>query len=270
MRSLSMSALACTALLSLNALAADTGNPEQSTELADGALHCPAATTQTLTDASTRLVLKALVDPLQISDRASLFEQYLATPVTAPNSARQVATSHARVVLAAEHIRAASYEQARDVLAQVDLASTVAVDAALLMAESWRLQGDDRQSQAWLVRVAQRYSSDPRALEGLLLSAQDLAASGKMREAWALYNLINDKVLANVEQVSKMRNMQEDLVQSLLNTRLDESRAVNTQIIKHILHSREQSALSSMRDIIESKQKLACLERQGDALKDEA
>src|SRR5690606_2782182 len=68
----------------------------------------------------------------------------------------------------------------------------------------------------------------------------------------------------------KMRNMQEDLVQSLLNTRLDESRAVNTQIIKHILHSREQSALSSMRDIIESKQKLACLERQGDALKDEA
>lgn len=270
MRSLSMSALACTALLSLNALAADTGNPEQSTELADGALHCPAATTQTLTDASTRLVLKALVDPLHASDRASMFEQYLAAPVTAPNSARQVATSHARLVLAAEHIRAARYDQARQVLAQVDLASTVAVDAALLMAESWRLQGDDQRAQAWLMRVAQRYSSDPRALEGLLLSAQDLAASGKVREAWALYNLINDKVLANVEQVSTMRSMQEELVQQLLNTRLDESRAVGTQVIKEILHAEEQSALSSMRDIIEAKQQLACLERQGNALKDDA
>src|SRR5690606_25985407 len=179
-----------------NALAADTGNPEQSTQLADGALPCPAATTQPLTGASTRLVLQALVDPLHASDRASRFEQYLAAPVTAPNSARQVATSHARLVLAAEHIRAARYDQARQVLAQVDLASTVAVDAALLMAESWRLQGDDQRAQAWLMRVAQRYSSDPRALEGLLLSAQDLAASGKVREAWALYNLINDKVLA--------------------------------------------------------------------------
>lgn len=270
MRSLSMSAFACSALLSLNALAADADNPESVQEPTDTALHCPAATTQTLTDASTRLVLKALVDPLRVSDRASLFEQYLATPVTAPNSARQVATSHARVMLAAEHIRAARYEQARQVLAQVDLASTVAVDAALLMAESWRLQGDDRQSQAWLVRVAQRYSSDPRALEGLLLSAQDLAASGKMREAWALYNLINDKVLANVEQVNNLRGMQEELVQQLLNTRLDESRAVSTQVIKHILHAEEQSALSSMRDIIEAKQQMACLERQGDALKDDA
>src|SRR5690606_9879584 len=254
MRSPSISVLACTLLLSLDAWAAEPHNPDAAAR-ADDSLHCPAATTQAITDASTRLVLKALVDPLQVDDRASMFEQYLATPATSPNSAHQVASSHARVVLAAEHIRGARYEQARQVLSRVDLASTVAVDAALLMAESWRLQGDDHQSQAWLVRVAQRYSSDPRALEGLLLSAQDLAASGKMREAWALYNLINDKVLANVEQVSKMRNMQEDLVQSLLNTRLDESRAVNTQIIKHILHSREQSALSSMRDIIESKQK---------------
>lgn len=261
MRNFSLTALACTTLLSLNALAMDND---------DNALQCPAATTQAITDASTRLVLKALVDPLQADNRANLFEQYLAMPVAAPNSARQVATSHARVVLAAEHIRAARYEQARQVLAQVDLASTVAVDAALLMAESWRLQGDDRQSQAWLVRVAQRYSSDPRALEGLLLSAQDLAASGKLREAWALYNLISDKVLANVEQVSSMRSMQEELVQELLNTRLDESRAVSTQVIKHILHAEEQSALSSMRDIIEARQQLACLERQGDALKDDA
>ena len=270
MRSLSMSAFACTALLSLNALATDADSPERSAEQADASLHCPATATQAITDASTRLVLKALVDPLQASDRTSLFEQYLATPVASPNSARQVASSHARVVLAAEHIRAGRHEQARQVLAQVDLASTVAVDAALLMAESWRLQGDDRQSQAWLVRVAQRYSSDPRALEGLLLSARDLADSGKVREAWALYNLINDKVLANVEQVSTMRSMQEELVQQLLNTRLDESRAVSTQVIKEILHAEEQSALSSMRDIIEARQQLACLERQGDALKDDA
>ena len=270
MRSLSISAFACSALLSLNALAADADSQQHAAEQADPSLHCPAATTQAITDASTRMVLKALVDPLQASDRTSLFEQYLATPVASPNSARQVASSHARVVLAAEHIRAGRHEQARQVLAQVDLASTVAVDAALLMAESWRLQGDDRQSQAWLVRVAQRYSSDPRALEGLLLSARDLAASGKVREAWALYNLINDKVLANVEQVSTMRSMQEELVQQLLNTRLDESRAVSTQVIKEILHAEEQSALSSMRDIIEARQQLACLERQGDALKDDA
>ena len=181
MRSLSISAFACSALLSLNALAADADSQQHAAAQADPSLHCPAATTQAITDASTRMVLKALVDPLQASDRTSLFEQYLATPVASPNSARQVASSHARVVLAAEHIRAGRHEQARQVLAQVDLASTVAVDAALLMAESWRLQGDDRQSQAWLVRVAQRYSSDPRALEGLLLSARDLAASGKVR-----------------------------------------------------------------------------------------
>ena len=232
--------------------------------------YCAPAAVQTITDASTRLVLQALVSPERVTDRASMLEQYLNRPVESPNSARQVATSHARVVLAAEQIRAGQYAEARQVLSKVDLSSTVAVDAALLLAESWRLEGNDAKSQSWLVRVAQRYSSDPRALEGLLLSARDLADAGKVRQAWALYSLINDKVLTNVDQISDMQTKPDALVDQLLNTRLDESRSINSQLVKLILHSDEHSALSNMREIIESKKQLDCLAKQDDSIKDEA
>lgn len=261
------SVLVCSSLLSVSALAA--GQDAADTELT-APLQCAPPTTQTITDAATRLVLQALVEPSRVSNRTSLFEQYLASPVTAPNSARQVATSHARLALAAEHMQAGQYALARQVLSGIDLSSTVAVDAALLLAESWRLEGNSGQSQAWLLRVVQRYSSDPKALEGLLLSARDMAQAGQVREAWALYNLINAKVLDNVEQVTRLRTDQDNLVQQLLETRLDASRDVNTQIIKHILHSDAQSALANMRDIIEARQQLACLARQDNALKDDA
>jgi|GEM_PF-3231250 len=231
---------------------------------------CAPAAVQTITDAGTRLVLQALVDPSRVHDRTSLLTQYLATPVESPNSARQVATSHARVVLAAELIKQARYADARQILSRIDLSSTVAVDAALLLAESWRLEGNDANSQAWLIRVVQRYSSDPRALEGLLLSAQDLADAGKVREAWALYGLISDKVLANVEQVNAMQSSPDALVDQLLATRLDESRSVNSQVVKLILQSDQHSALSNMREILESRKQLDCLVRQDDSIKDEA
>lgn len=248
-------------LAPLAAVAEDAAAPEQ---------QCAPAAVQTITDASTRLVLQALVDPSRVRDRSSMLEQYLSSPVESPNSARQVATSHARVVLAAERIKQGRYAEARQTLSQIDLSSTVAVDAALLLAESWRLQGNDANSQAWLIRVAQRYSSDPRALEGLLLSAQDMADAGKVREAWALYSLINDKVLANVEQVNTMQASPDALVDQLLSTRLDESRSVNSQVVKLILQSEQHSALANMREILESRQQLDCLARQDDSIKDEA
>lgn len=230
---------------------------------------CTAPRTQNITDHRTRQVLKALVNPASVQDRTSLFEQYLATSIESPDSAQQVAISHARLVLAAERVRKQDYIGARQSLAQIDLSSTVAVDAALLLAESWRLQGDPAKSHAWLMRVAQRYSSDPRALEGLLLSARDQARSGKIREAWALYSVINDKVLENVEQVSAMRS-QNNLVNQLLATRLDESRDVTSQVVKNILQSKTPNALSSMREILEAKLQLACLEKQGTSIKDDA
>lgn len=230
---------------------------------------CATPRTQNITDNNTKQVLKALVNPASVHDRAGLFEQYLATPVQSPDSAQQVAISHARLVLAAERVRKQDYTGARQSLAQIDLSSTVAVDAALLLAESWRLQGDSVKSHAWLMRVAQRYSSDPRALEGLLLSAQDQARSGKIREAWALYSVINDRVLENVEQVSAMRS-QKNLVNQLLATRLDESRDVTSQVVKSILQNKTPSALSSMREILEAKLQLACLEKQGASIKDDA
>ncbi|MDF1780539.1 MAG: hypothetical protein P1U67_04530 [Alcanivoracaceae bacterium] len=225
---------------------------------------------QPITDASTRLVLQALVQPQSVENRSSLFEHYLSSTVEHPNSARKVASSHARLVLAAERIQQGRFEEARQTLSKIDLSSTVAVDAALLLAESWRLQGNDAQSQAWLIRVVQRYSSDPQALDGLLLSARDLAADGKIREAWALYSLINDKVLANVEQVGALRDKDDTLVEDLINTRLDESRSIKSQIVKNILQSNEHTALANMRDIIEARQQLDCLANEDEGLKDDA
>lgn len=231
--------------------------------------HCDNPGSSLATDDETRQALQALTQPPS-PRRTALLESYLALPLKASSGARQVALSHARVVLAAEHLRAGRHESARQVLAQVDLASPVAVDAALLLAESYRLQGNDTQAQAWLMRVAQRYSSDPEALSGLLLSARDMSNAGKVREAWALYSLINDKVLRNVEQVSGMRDMQSELVDELLQTRLDESRSVTSQVIKSILHSPGHEALSSMRQILAARRQLECLTREEESLKDEA
>lgn len=231
---------------------------------------CSTSDIHSATDARTKQVLKALVHPTSVENRTNLLEQYLASPAESPDSAQQVAISRARLVLAAERIKQQNYIGARQSLAQIDLSSTVAVDAALLLAESWRLQGDSIKSQAWLMRVAQRYSSDPRALEGLLLSARDQANNGKIREAWTLYSVINDKVLKNVEQIGAMRVQNSDLVNQLLATRLDESRDVSSQVVKNILQQKTTGALSNMRQIFEAKQQLACLEKEGASIKDDA
>ena len=81
--------------------------------------------------------------------------------------------NYARLRLAAMALRDGDTEFARQQLSQVEQRSPAAVDAALLLAESYRLDGDRQRARDWFVRIAARFPGNPRAISGLVLAGDD-------------------------------------------------------------------------------------------------
>jgi hypothetical protein len=123
-------------------------------------------------------VAVSLNQPLDQADPAPL-SHYLSASADSSRSSDYVMRNYARVALAASQVRQGAFDQARQILTQVELDSPAAVRAALLLAESYRMQGQQEVAGKWLLRIADRYSSDPDALSGLLMAADDLAERGE-------------------------------------------------------------------------------------------
>lgn len=260
--------LSLASLLVVAGIASDATQAAPATAAAPAAENCAVVQPRPPSDAS-RQALQALAS--DSPQRISTLQQYLAQlqarnvgnlPAADLPATDKVAANRARLVVAASHLQNQRFDEARQLLAGIELDSPVAVQASLLLAESWRLQGDHQRAAQWMLRTGQRYGADPQALTSLLSHASELRQLGAAREAFALYNLVQNQILDNSKQVAALREEMDQLADRLLHTRLDESREAHSQLLKQIIHETDGNVIGNLRQLAANGRVLRCLARQ--------
>jgi DNA repair exonuclease SbcCD ATPase subunit len=209
----------------------------------------------------SRAILQLLTSA-DTSDRREQLERFLANPPDSRLSVDRVALNRARLTLAAEYLRDSRFTDARQLLSAIELDSPVAVQASLLLAESFRLEGDPVRASQWLLRTGQRYGADPEALASMLEQATELRLQGKPHQAFALYNMVQSQILDNAEQVGALRAEANILIERLLRTRLDESRAAQSQMLKQMIQDTDSALIMELGALARAAAERSCLERQ--------
>ncbi|MFN3712942.1 MAG: tetratricopeptide repeat protein [Alcanivoracaceae bacterium] len=200
--------------------------------------------------------------------RREQLERFLANPPDSRLSVDRVALNRARLTLAAEYLSASRFAEARQLLSTIELDSPIAVQASLLLAESFRLEGDPVRASQWLLRTGQRYGADPEALASMLEQATELRLQGNPHQAFALYNMVQSQILDNAEQVGAMRAEANILIERLLRTRLDESRAAQSQMLKQMIQDTDSTLIMELGALARAAAERRCLERQQRQLSD--
>lgn len=193
---------------------------------------------------------------------------YLQHASNPSSSSEYVLRNYARVALAASHLHRQSYGQARQTLAQVELDSPAAVRAALMLAESYRLEGQFSVAGQWMLRIAERYSSNPDALSGLLLAADDAAYRGDIANALAVYSRVLEKTLGNIEEIRQLKSEPDSLYQVVEEGRIDNTRAVSSEVIQRTLSSAQSDSLAHYARLKSIAGELQCLVRREEALRE--
>lgn len=213
------------------------------------------------TQQQSRQVLVALSQADQ-GNRREILEQYLANPPVKITAVERVALNRSRLALAADYLTESRFLEARQLLSAIELDSPIAVQASLLLAESFLLEGDHARSAQWMLRTGQRYGADPDALKSMLERANELRHQGEQRQAFALYNMVQSQILNNAEQVGSLRSEADNLIAQLLRTRLDESRAAQSQMLKQMINDTDSSLLMDLGALARSTGQRQCLEKQ--------
>lgn len=213
------------------------------------------------TQQQSRQVLLALSEADQTTRRAVL-EQYLANPPARITAVERVALNRSRLALAADYLTESRFAEARQLLSAIELDSPIAVQASLLLAESFQLEGDHARSAQWMLRTGQRYGADPDALKSMLERANELRHQGEQRQAFALYNMVQSQILSNAEQVGSLRSEADNLIAQLLRTRLDESRAAQSQMLKQMINDTNSTLLMDLGALARTAGQRECLEKQ--------
>lgn len=152
--------------------------------------------------------------PTDQSARIGILERALRT--TPRSQAEMMLQDRARLYLAGMEIQQQQFEAARERLKVVSTESPVAAQAGLLIAESWRLQGNNQESLQWFLRIGRRFSDDINALQGLLRAAESLEKAGHPREAAALYSEVAGKAMNTVTYLESLPEDQEGRVTAVL------------------------------------------------------
>lgn len=209
-------------------------------------------------------LLSQLAAPLDQAE-SGLISGYLHKAGASSRSQDYVLRNYARVALAATQLREARYDSARQTLSQVELDSPAAVRAALLLAESYRMQGQHPTAASWMLRIAERYSSDPEALSGLLLAAEDAARRGDIATALAVYSRVLEKSLANLDEIRDLNGNRDALYQVILEGRIDNTRAVSSEVIQRTLGDPESDSLHHFARLKGMDDQLACLRKEAES-----
>jgi hypothetical protein len=136
------------------------------------------------------------------SERITVLERALQTPPRQPSEV--LLYDRARLVLAGLEIHRQHHDRARDHLIRITTDSPLAARAGLLIAESWRLQGDDDRSLQWLLRVGRHFPQDFSALQGLLSAAEHFDSRHHPGKAVAVYEEVLEKSLQALEALATL------------------------------------------------------------------
>jgi tetratricopeptide (TPR) repeat protein len=174
--------------------------------------------------------------------------------------------NYARLRLAAMALRDGDTEFARQQLNQVEQNSPAAVDAALLLAESYRRDGDRERARTWFVRIAARFPGNPRAVSGLVLAGDDWRKQGAIEQALPVYNLALNKVAENMEALQTLTDDPDRLYRSLTNSVAGNSTTVMDQLVLAMVRDRDSQVLGATRKLISASNVRKCLREQEKAL----
>lgn len=174
--------------------------------------------------------------------------------------------NYARLRLAAMALRDGDTDFARQQLSQVEQNSPAAVDAALLLAESYRRDGDRERARTWFVRIAARFPGNPRAVSGLVLAGDDWRKQGAIEQALPVYNLALNKVAENMQALQTLTDDPDRLYRSLTNSVAGNSTTVMDQLVLAMVRDRDSQVLDATRKLISASNVRKCLREQEKAL----
>ena len=108
-----------------------------------------------------------------------------------------------RLRLAAVQMQRDDFELGRDTLRQIETDSPAALQASLLMAESYRLTGQPQEARSWFLRTAHHYPYRTATLDGLISAARDEQHHNPGLSA-ALYSEVTRQSQYALDQVDQL------------------------------------------------------------------
>jgi tetratricopeptide (TPR) repeat protein len=184
-----------------------------------------------------------------------------------PGINQPILGNYARLRLAAMALRDGDTEFARQQLNQVEQNSPAAVDAALLLAESYRRDGDRERARTWFVRIAARFPGNPRAVSGLVLAGDDWRKQGAIEQALPVYNLALNKVAENMKALQTLADDPDRLYRSLTNSVAGNSTTVMDQLVLAMIRDRDSQVLDATGKLINASNVRKCLREQEKTLR---
>jgi len=175
-----------------------------------------------------------------------------------------VLRNHLLLRQGAQKLAAGDYSQGRQQLTQVETDSPSAVQASLLIAESYRLEQQPEQAKDWFLRTALHYPYRTETLFGLLSAANDQPPE-KTGLALALYDKAREQADFALTQLQQLK--QNDLIDPLaviFPSSLDEQ--VRQAFLQRCLHNPDEDLLSESSRLQESVSSLLHLQQQRQAL----
>ena len=179
-----------------------------------------------------------------------------------PGINQPILGNYARLRLAAMALRDGDTEFARQQLNQVEQNSPAAVDAALLLAESYRRDGDRERARTWFVRIAARFPGNPRAVSGLVLAGDDWRKQGAVEQALPVYNLALNKVAENMKALQTLADDPDRLYRSLTNSVAGNSTTVMDQLVLAMIRDRDSQVLDATGKLINASNVRKCLREE--------
>jgi len=184
-----------------------------------------------------------------------------------PGINQPILGNYARLRLAAMALRDGDTEFARQQLNQVEQNSPAAVDAALLLAESYRRDGDRERARTWFVRIAARFPGNPRAVSGLVLAGDDWRKQGAVEQALPVYNLALNKVAENMKALQTLADDPDRLYRSLTNSVAGNGTTVMDQLVLAMIRDRDSQVLDATGKLINASNVRKCLREQEKTLR---
>ncbi|WP_194285801.1 tetratricopeptide repeat protein [Alcanivorax sediminis] len=215
----------------------------------------------TLHNADRTLV--SLLDQPAADQQAPILLQYSSTT---PSINKPILGNYARLRLAALALQDGDTTFARQQLTQIEQNSPAAVDAALLLAESYRKDGDRERARAWFLRIAARFPGNPRAVSGLVLAGDDWRKQGASEQALPVYNLALTKAAENMKALEELENNPDRLYRALTNSVAGNSTTVMDQLVLALVRDSDSRVLDATRQLIHAKSQLRCLQSEEESL----
>lgn len=232
-----------------------------------GAREClPPETTETPTlDTQSQRLMDALTGRIEEENKRINILYHAARNTEADAGVRYFLAQRALLAVSGEMLQRGNFDKARQLLGSVEVDSPVAVEAALLLADSWRMQGNPKKARDWYLRAGQQFPHERLALKGMLAAARAMESETPGIAA-TLYDRVHERALAGAQVLEQIPEKHKE---SGLNWLLSEEHglpaALHGQLSRRILSRGDQSlmALEDQRD--HSEVSLRCvIRRAGD------